>query len=79
MAGALHVSHAVIGYDFFFGKKRGGTPDMLWQAGEKLGFGVSVIAPVAEEGEVFSSSAIRMHLAQGDVAGAAARSAAAGG
>ena len=44
---------------------------MLWQAGEKLGFGVSVIAPVAEAGEVFSSTAIRLHLAQGDVEGAA--------
>lgn len=70
LAGALGISHAVIGYDFFFGKGRAGTPDMLWQAGERLGFGVSVIAPVAEEGEVFSSSAIRLHLAQGDIAGA---------
>jgi riboflavin kinase/FMN adenylyltransferase len=71
LVGALAISHAVIGYDFFFGKSRGGTPDMLWQAGEKLGFEVTVLAPVAEEGEVFSSSAIRMHLAQGDVKGAA--------
>lgn len=71
LVGALAISHAVIGYDFFFGKGRSGTPDMLWQAGERHGFGVSVIAPVAEEGEVFSSSAIRLHLAQGDVEGAA--------
>jgi riboflavin kinase/FMN adenylyltransferase len=71
LAGALAIKHAVIGYDFFFGKGRAGTPDMLWQAGEKHGFLVSVLAPVAEEGEVFSSSAIRLHLAQGDVAGAA--------
>ncbi|MGQ0672309.1 MAG: bifunctional riboflavin kinase/FAD synthetase [Hyphomicrobium sp.] len=71
LVGALAIGHAVIGYDFFFGKNRGGTPDMLWQAGEKHGFTVSVIAPVAEDGEVFSSSAIRLHLAQGDVDGAA--------
>lgn len=71
LVAGLGIRHAVIGYDFFFGKGRTGTPDMLWQAGEKYGFQVSVLAPVAEEGEVFSSSAIRMHLAQGDVAGAA--------
>ena len=33
------------------------------------GFGVTVVAQVAEAGEVFSSSAIRAELAQGDVAG----------
>jgi riboflavin kinase/FMN adenylyltransferase len=69
--GALNISHAAIGYDFFFGKGRAGTPDMLWQAGEKRGFTVTVLAPVADAGEVFSSSAIRLHLAQGDMAGAA--------
>ena len=35
------------------------------------GFGVTVVAQVAEAGEVFSSSAIRAELAQGDVQGAA--------
>ena len=35
------------------------------------GFGVTVVAQVAEAGEVFSSSAIRAELAQGDVEGAA--------
>jgi riboflavin kinase/FMN adenylyltransferase len=71
LVGALRVSGVVIGYDFFFGKGRGGTPDLLWRAGERLGFEVSVLAPVAEAGEVFSSSAIRLLLAQGDVADAA--------
>ncbi|CFW98762.1 bifunctional riboflavin kinase and FAD synthetase [Candidatus Filomicrobium marinum] len=65
------VAHVVIGYDFRFGKARAGTPESLCQAGEKHGFGVSVINQQAEEGEVFSSTAIRLHLAQGDVRGAA--------
>ena len=43
--------------------------DACRRAGEKLGFGVTVVAPVAEDGEVFSSSAIRCDLAQGDVQG----------
>jgi riboflavin kinase / FMN adenylyltransferase len=62
----------VIGHDFFFGKGRSGTPEIMREAAQRLGFGLTVIAPVAEEGEVFSSSAIRLRLAQGDVKGAAA-------
>lgn len=65
------VAHVVIGYDFSFGKGRGGTPETMRAAGERYGFGVSVVAQQAEEGEVFSSTAIRLHLAQGDVRGAA--------
>lgn len=71
LVAGLGVSHVVIGYDFFFGKGRAGTPEMMRQAGREMNFGVSVVAPVAEAGEVFSSSAIRLKLAQGDVASAA--------
>lgn len=67
----LGVRHVVIGYDFFFGKGRGGDAKQMQRRGAELGFGVSVIPPVAEDGEVFSSSAIRAEIAQGDVAGAA--------
>jgi riboflavin kinase/FMN adenylyltransferase len=68
---ALGTRQLVVGYDFRFGKGRGGDPDSLRRAGETLGFGVTVIGQVAEAGEVFSSSAIRAELAQGDVEGAA--------
>ena len=61
----------VIGYDFYFGHKRGGNPELMVHAGEHLGFGVTVMPPVAEAGEAFSSSSVRLHLAQGDVRGAA--------
>lgn len=71
LVAGIGVSHAVVGYDFFYGKGRAGTPQMLREAGQELGFGVSVIDPVAEAGEPFSSTAIRLHLAQGDVEGAA--------
>ena len=69
--GALAARHIVIGYDFRFGKARAGDPETMRRAGEALGFGVTVVAQVAEAGEVFSSNAIRAELAQGDVAGAA--------
>lgn len=71
LVAGLGVSHVVVGYDFFFGKGRGGSAADLQRFGEQLGFGVSVVPPVAEGGEVFSSSAIRAEIAQGDVAGAA--------
>jgi riboflavin kinase/FMN adenylyltransferase len=71
LVGAFGVSHVVIGYDFFFGKGRTGTPQIMAAAGERLGFGVTVLTPVAEAGEVFSSSAVRERLSTGDVRGAA--------
>lgn len=71
LVGELAVRHVVVGYDFFFGKGRKGTPETMRAAGGEHGFGVSVVAPVAEDGEVFSSTAVRLKLAQGDVAGAA--------
>lgn len=71
LVAGLGVSHVVIGYDFFFGKGRTGTPETMRAAGAETGFGVTVVSPVAEAGEVFSSSGIRLKLAQGDVQGAA--------
>ncbi len=71
LVAGLGVSHVVIGYDFFFGKGRTGTPEAMRAAGAETGFGVTVVSPVAEAGEVFSSSGIRLKLAQGDVQGAA--------
>ena len=71
LVAGLGVAHVIIGYDFYFGNKRGGNPEMMVEAGKQLGFGVTVMSPVAEQGEVFSSSGVRLHLAQGDVRGAA--------
>jgi riboflavin kinase / FMN adenylyltransferase len=72
LVGGLQVRHVVIGHDFFFGKGRSGTPETMREAAQRSGFGLTVVAPVAAKGEVFSSSVIRLHLAQGDVKGAAA-------
>jgi len=70
LVAGLGVTHVIVGYDFYFGHKRTGNPQMLAAAGARLDFGVTVVAPVAEAGEVFSSSAVRVYLAQGDVKGA---------
>ncbi|MFM9943296.1 MAG: bifunctional riboflavin kinase/FAD synthetase [Hyphomicrobiaceae bacterium] len=71
LVAGLGVRHVVIGYDFLFGKGRSGSAEDIRRAGADMGFGVSVIAPIGEGGEVFSSSAIRAEIAHGDVKGAA--------
>jgi riboflavin kinase / FMN adenylyltransferase len=71
LASRLGVSHVVIGYDFFFGRKRSGTPETMRDEGEAAGFKTTIVPQQAEDGEAYSSTAIRLHLAQGDVVGAA--------
>ena len=65
----LALKAAVVGFDFHFGKGRSGTPDMLRQAGARLGFAVAVVTPVGEaDGTLFASTDIRQALAEGDIA-----------
>ncbi|MEO6610418.1 MAG: bifunctional riboflavin kinase/FAD synthetase [Aestuariivirga sp.] len=71
----LGVAHVITGFDFHFGKGRKGTSETLVAAGKSLGFGVTVVEQVADEGEgtmaPFSSSAIRSSLRRGHVREAA--------
>jgi riboflavin kinase/FMN adenylyltransferase len=67
----LGVSHAITGSDFHFGKGRDGNPDVLRALGQKHGFGVTIVAPQAGEGGVYSSTQIRDHLRDGNPRGAA--------
>lgn len=68
---ALRVSHVITGSDFHFGKGRDGNPDVLRALGAEHGFAVTIVAPQAGEGGVFSSTAIRECLRAGDPRGAA--------
>ena len=61
----LGLRHVVIGYDFVFGRKRGGDADLLLRCGKKLGFDVSVIEPVMHDDDVCSSTIIRVDLEGG--------------
>ncbi|WP_367718845.1 bifunctional riboflavin kinase/FAD synthetase [Nitratireductor sp. GISD-1A_MAKvit] len=68
----LGITHVVTGYDFHFGKNRGGTPDLLKAAGRDNGFGVTLVDAFSDEGgAVISSSRIRALLGDGAVAEAA--------
>ncbi|MGI9520543.1 MAG: bifunctional riboflavin kinase/FAD synthetase [Hyphomicrobiaceae bacterium] len=65
------ASHVIVGYNFFFGKGRGGSPAVLRELGARHAFGVSVVSPASDDGEVFSSSAVRDLLRAGNVRDAA--------
>jgi riboflavin kinase / FMN adenylyltransferase len=59
------IGGAVIGFNFHFGKNRGGSPDFLAAQGGKLGFAVDVLAPFQFNGCTVSSGPIRDALAAG--------------
>lgn len=63
--------HVVVGYDFIFGHKRQGTTVVLADLARKYGFEVTVVEPVGEETVIFSSTAIRECLKQGNPSQAA--------
>jgi riboflavin kinase/FMN adenylyltransferase len=72
LAGACGARHVVVGADFTYGKSRGGNVETLAAAGVRHGFDVSIVAPVAVDGEVASSTRVRGYLRAGDPRRAAA-------
>jgi riboflavin kinase/FMN adenylyltransferase len=67
----LGVRHMVVGDDFRYGTKAGGTIDSLRDAGCTHGFSVEQMAPFVFDGVRVSSTLVRERLEKGDYAGAA--------
>ncbi|GLQ36063.1 riboflavin biosynthesis protein [Amylibacter marinus] len=65
IADALGLCHVVVGSDFKFGKNREGSAEDLIRFGAKYGFQVTTSDLLCENGEVFSSTAIRRALSEG--------------
>jgi len=63
----INIKHAVVGYDYTFGKDAQGDTGKLKTLGKMYRFGVSVVEPVSIEGETVSSSKIRRYLISGDM------------
>jgi riboflavin kinase/FMN adenylyltransferase len=63
----LAIIGAVIGFNFYFGKARRGTPDFLVAQGAHHGFSVDVVPPYQLHGRRVSSGAVRDALAAGHV------------
>jgi riboflavin kinase/FMN adenylyltransferase len=66
----LGISGIAVGYDFHFGKGRVGSPGLLVTEAPKLGIEVDVQPHVDIDERPVSSSAIRMALAEGQIADA---------
>src|SRR6266478_6108386 len=67
----LHVRAVLVGENFRFGHRQGGDVALLRELGARHGFAVEIIPPVALDGEVVSSTAIRREIAAGNVTHAA--------
>lgn len=63
----LKIRGLVIGPDFALGKDRQGNADQLSLLGQKMGFSIEIVPPLAINGEVVSSSLIRQTLDQGNI------------
>ena len=72
LLGRLGVSGVAVGYDFHFGKGRGGSPSLLASEAPKLGIEVDVQPHVDFGDHPVSSSAIRVALSEGRIKDATA-------
>jgi len=71
LVGCMGVSQVVVGYDYVFGKDRGGDCALLDHAGAELGFRVTVVPPTEIGGAPCSSTRVRAALASAHPAEAA--------
>src|SRR6185437_11369607 len=72
LVGGLGLREAVVGYDFVFGHRRQGNAALLTQMGKALGFGVTIVQPVQQGSDIYSSTRIRALLVEGKPRAAAA-------
>jgi riboflavin kinase/FMN adenylyltransferase len=67
---ALDARALVEGPNFYFGRGRTGTIEVLRRLAERAGISLDVVEPLVVDGDYVSSSRIRRLIAEGDVAGA---------
>ncbi|MFC1637751.1 bifunctional riboflavin kinase/FAD synthetase [Candidatus Margulisiibacteriota bacterium] len=68
LVGKLGVRRVFVGYDYAFGRNRKGDVSHLKKLGKKHGFAVSVVPPVAANGQPIKSRLIREQISRGDFA-----------
>ncbi len=64
----LRIAHLVVGYDYSFGRDRGGDAVLLTAIGRRERFTVETVEPVLRDAAVSSSTQIRKLLSAGEVA-----------
>lgn len=65
---SLRAHAVVVGYDFTYGANRAGSTDALRAQGNRAGVEVDVVPAIERDGEVASSTRIRGHLREGQLA-----------
>ncbi len=61
----LHIREAYCGFNYSFGRKASGTPEILMHEGLKYGFGIHVQEPFMIDGVIVSSTYIRELIQEG--------------
>ncbi|OGU12879.1 MAG: riboflavin biosynthesis protein RibF [Geobacteraceae bacterium GWC2_58_44] len=69
LVGTIGMESLVIGYDYAFGRGREGNVTLLRQLGERFSFSVELLQPIASGGLVYSSTAVRTMVSEGEVKG----------
>lgn len=69
--GGLGASAIVVGYNYTFGYRGQGTPDLLQELSKVYGYRVKIVPPIKVDGKTVSSTLIRSLLEKGEVAEAA--------
>jgi riboflavin kinase / FMN adenylyltransferase len=70
LVGGLRAGAILVGANFRFGHGGAGDVRLLGESGKRHGFDVEIVPPVEVDGQVVSSTAIRVAVASGNVAGA---------
>jgi riboflavin kinase / FMN adenylyltransferase len=72
LVGVIGMERLVIGYDYAFGRGREGDVTLLRQLGEHFCFEVELLQPISNGATVYSSTAVRKMVSEGDVKGVVA-------
>lgn len=70
LKGIFKSRKVIVGFNYSFGRKGLGTPGLLKDLGEAIGFEIEIVQPVLCGGEIVSSTLIRKKLQKGDIEGA---------
>jgi riboflavin kinase/FMN adenylyltransferase len=68
LVGGLRTGAILVGANFRFGHRGAGDVRLLENLGKRNGFTVEIVSPVEVDGQIVSSTAIRVAVAGGDVA-----------
>ena len=72
LVGTIGMEQLVVGYDYAFGRGREGNLELLRELGGRFGYLVELLPPITNGATVYSSTAVRKLVSEGDVKGAVA-------